>query len=202
MGRRADACGTRRTCARTPRSSPCRRGCLPRGATAIHGTSSSSAGWTALKGGAYLLDALPGTHAAIRRPLRVTFAGDGPARASWQRRAGDIAAANPEISVEFAGWLQRPEVVALLDTADLLVVPSVWPEPYGLVGPEAGRRGVPAVAFDTGGIKEWLVDGVNGCLAPGETAGRGRPRRCPDSVPAQFELERCAPLRRTVQGEG
>jgi glycosyltransferase involved in cell wall biosynthesis len=127
-----------------------------------------------LKGGAYLLDALPGTHAAIRRPLRVTFAGDGPARANWQRHARDIAAANSEISVEFAGWLQRPEVVALLDTADLLVVPSVWPEPYGLVGPEAGRRGVPAVAFDTGGIREWLVEGVNGCLAPGErpdTAG-------------------------------
>ena len=30
------------------------------------------------------------------------------------------------------------------------------------------------VAFDTGGIKEWLVDGVNGCLAPGRRpAGAG-----------------------------
>ena len=120
------------------------------------------------KGGDYLLDALPQTHEAIRRPLRVTFAGDGPARARWQRRAGDIAAAKPGIAVQFAGWLQRPEIVSLLDTADVLVVPSVWPEPYGLVGPEAGRRGVPAVAFDTGGIKEWLIEGVNGCLAPGK----------------------------------
>jgi glycosyltransferase involved in cell wall biosynthesis len=121
-----------------------------------------------LKGGDYLLDALPTAYRAIGRPLRVTFAGDGPARASWQRRASAIAGANPQITVQFAGWLQRPEVVSLLDTADVLVVPSVWPEPYGLVGPEAGRRGVPAVAFDTGGIKEWLIEGVNGCLAPGK----------------------------------
>jgi len=120
-----------------------------------------------LKGGDVLLDALPGTHAALGSPLLVTFAGDGPASGSWQRRAAEVAAQDPGISVQFTGWLQRPEVSSLLDTADLLVVPSVWPEPYGLVGPEAGRRGVPAVAFDTGGISEWLIEGVNGCLAPG-----------------------------------
>lgn len=120
-----------------------------------------------MKGGDLLLDALPRTLTTLGTPLRVTFAGDGPARDEWQRHAAEIAAANPRISVQFTGWLQRPEVNSLLDTADLLVVPSVWPEPYGLVGPEAGRRGVPAVAFDTGGIKEWLVEGVNGCLAPG-----------------------------------
>jgi glycosyltransferase involved in cell wall biosynthesis len=120
-----------------------------------------------LKGGDYLLDALPRTHAAIG-PLRVTFAGEGPARADWERRASAITAANPGIAVRFAGWLQRQEIVALFDTADVLVVPSLWPEPYGLVGPEAGRRGVPSVAFDTGGISEWLTEGVNGCLAPGK----------------------------------
>jgi glycosyltransferase involved in cell wall biosynthesis len=54
-----------------------------------------------------------------------------------------------------------------LGEADLLVVPSLWPEPFGLIGPEAGRFGVPAAAFDVGGISEWLHDGVNGALAPG-----------------------------------
>jgi glycosyltransferase involved in cell wall biosynthesis len=120
-----------------------------------------------LKGGDFLLDALPQAQAAFENPLRVTFAGDGPARAGWERHAAEITGTHPGISVQFTGWLQRPEVIGLLDTADLLVVPSVWPEPYGLVGPEAARRGVPGVAFDTGGIKEWLVEGVNGCLAPG-----------------------------------
>jgi len=35
-----------------------------------------------------------------------------------------------------------------------------------LVGLEAAAAGVPAVAFATGGIPEWLHDGENGCLAP------------------------------------
>jgi glycosyltransferase involved in cell wall biosynthesis len=43
----------------------------------------------------------------------------------------------------------------------------VWPEPFGLTGLEAASMGVPAVAFDVGGIREWLTDGDNGLLAPG-----------------------------------
>jgi glycosyltransferase involved in cell wall biosynthesis len=35
------------------------------------------------------------------------------------------------------------------------------------VGTEAGLFGVPAAAFDVGGIRDWLSDGVNGFLAPG-----------------------------------
>ena len=45
-------------------------------------------------------------------------------------------------------------------------MPSLWPEPFGLAGPEAGLHGVPAAAFATGGIPEWLNDGRNGYLAP------------------------------------
>jgi glycosyltransferase involved in cell wall biosynthesis len=51
---------------------------------------------------------------------------------------------------------------------DLLVVPSLWPEPFGSVGPAAGQHGVPAAAFAVGGIPEWLGDGVSGHLAPGD----------------------------------
>jgi len=42
------------------------------------------------------------------------------------------------------------------------------PEPFGLAGPEAGLHGAPIAAFDVGGISEWLIDGVNGHLAPGD----------------------------------
>ena len=47
-------------------------------------------------------------------------------------------------------------------------MPSLWPEPFGLVGVEAGLHNVPAAAFAVGGIPAWLVDGVNGYLAPGD----------------------------------
>jgi glycosyltransferase involved in cell wall biosynthesis len=46
------------------------------------------------------------------------------------------------------------------------MVPSVWPEPMGLAGIEAMRFGLPVVAFDAGGISDWLTDGENGFLVP------------------------------------
>ncbi|HEV2147384.1 MAG TPA: glycosyltransferase, partial [Longimicrobiaceae bacterium] len=74
----------------------------------------------------------------------------------------------PGVSVEFTGWVGDDGMDALFARTDLLVVPSLWPEPFGLVGPEAGLRGVPAAAFAAGGIPDWLVDGVGGHLAPAD----------------------------------
>ncbi len=119
-----------------------------------------------LKGGAHLLEALAPVARRVSRPLRLVMAGDGPERAGWQRRAGELTRGNESISAEFTGWLDRPALSRLLDAADLLVMPSLWPEPFGLIGPEAQRRGVPVVAYATGGVPEWLTDGVNGVLAP------------------------------------
>jgi glycosyltransferase involved in cell wall biosynthesis len=119
-----------------------------------------------LKGGRVFLEALPAVSAALDRPLRVTFAGDGRERQAWEARAGQLL--NPKIMIDFVGWADRCEIEALLESCDLLVVPSLWPEPFGLVGPEAGLAGVPVAAFAVGGIPDWLVDGVNGYLASGD----------------------------------
>jgi len=50
-----------------------------------------------------------------------------------------------------------------------LIVPSVWPEPFGLVGIEAGCVGLPAVGYGVGGIPDWLKPGISGELASGDT---------------------------------
>jgi glycosyltransferase involved in cell wall biosynthesis len=121
-----------------------------------------------LKGGRVLLDALPLVRAGADRALQLTFAGDGPVRESWERYAQVVMSQAAGISVEFAGWLQQDALQMRLALTDVVVMPSLWPEPFGLVGPEANRHGVPVVAFATGGIPEWLHDGVNGCLAPGD----------------------------------
>jgi glycosyltransferase involved in cell wall biosynthesis len=42
----------------------------------------------------------------------------------------------------------------------------LWPEPFGSVGPAAAQHGLPAAAYEVGGIREWLTDTVNGHLAP------------------------------------
>lgn len=121
-----------------------------------------------LKGGGVLLDALPRVLASLRVPLRVTFAGDGPARRAWEKQAARLRKREPALDIEFTGWVDGTKVDALLGACDLLVLPSLWPEPFGLVGPEAGLRGVPIAAFGVGGVPDWLVDGANGRIADGD----------------------------------
>lgn len=118
---------------------------------------------TTLKGGDLLVRAVAEASRRAGRALPLTMAGDGPQRAGWAELARSLG-----VDATFPGWVHDDARGALLADASLLAVPSVWPEPFGLVGLEAGVAGVPAVAFDVGGIREWLTDGTNGWLAPGD----------------------------------
>jgi glycosyltransferase involved in cell wall biosynthesis len=72
--------------------------------------------------------------------------------------------------VAFRGWLGPEQLAEELANASVVVMPSRWPEPFGLVGIEALAAGRPVIASATGGIVDWLDDGVNGvCVAPGDT---------------------------------
>ena len=119
----------------------------------------------ALKGGDVLLAAIPSVRAALQRPLHVTFVGDGRARGEWEARSRDISTTTGA-TIEFTGWLTPAERDRLFIGAQLLVVPSLWPEPFGLVGLEAAGQGMPSAAFALGGIGAWLQDGASGALAP------------------------------------
>lgn len=75
----------------------------------------------------------------------------------------------------FRGWLGAEELAHELAEASVVVVPSIWPEPFGLVGIEAMAAGRPVVASSTGGIVDWLEDGVNGlCVTPGDAPALAR----------------------------
>lgn len=119
-----------------------------------------------LKGGCILLKALPQVVRALRGSTRMTFVGSGPEQAAWQAEASRMTQQG-RLRIEFTGWLESAQLGAMLDESDLLVLPSLWPEPFGLVGIEAGSHAVPAAAFAVGGTQEWLFNGVNGYLAPG-----------------------------------
>jgi len=118
-----------------------------------------------LKGVHLLIEALPEAAKGLNRPLELDLAGEGPEREALERRSAQLMAEVPQVQVRFHGWIGRERRERLLSEVDLLVVPSIWPEPFGLVGLEAARHGVPAVAFDVGGIRDWLHDGVTGVLA-------------------------------------
>ncbi|OLB61772.1 MAG: hypothetical protein AUI11_08225 [Acidobacteria bacterium 13_2_20CM_2_66_4] len=87
--------------------------------------------------------------------------GDGPQRARWEALASEL-----QVDARFPGWLRGDDRWDWVKTATLAAVPSTWPEPFGLVGLEAAALGVPAIAFDVGGVREWLRPGVNGFLVP------------------------------------
>jgi len=60
----------------------------------------------------------------------------------------------------------REDVGTLLGAADALAVPSVRPEPLGLVAMEGGAAGLPVVASAHGGVTEIVRAGRTGLLVP------------------------------------
>ncbi|MDB4947859.1 MAG: hypothetical protein JWM27_508 [Gemmatimonadetes bacterium] len=148
---------------------------------------------TRLKGGDLLIRAVARAGKEGGARIHLTMAGDGPQRSGWRHRAGKLG-----VDAEFPGWAADEERDRLIRASHLLAVPSVWPEPFGLVGPEAGAFGVPAVAFDVGGIGEWLRDGENGWLLPGPPREEpladalARIARDPDALAARSHGARAA----------
>ncbi len=115
---------------------------------------------TPLKGLAQLLAEIPKAERLLGRPLGLDVAGSGPEQARLQegaRRRG--------VAAVFHGWVDGARRLELLRQADLLVLPSLWPEPFGLVGVEAACVGLPSVAYRLGAVPEWLEPGISGELA-------------------------------------
>lgn len=100
----------------------------------------------------------------------------------------NIAATFPEIYLHIAGYgsmeddLRRryanhPQIFfhgsvfgeqksALIQSVDLVVVPSTWPEVFGIVVIEAFAAGKPVLASNVGGIPELIEEGRTGFLVP------------------------------------
>ena len=114
---------------------------------------------TAIKGAHVLIRAVAAASAQLRRSVPLIIAGVGPELPRLRALARTL-----HVDASFAGWVEATERRALLLRAALVAVPSLWPEPFGLSGLEGAAFGVPAVAFDSGGISQWLTDGVNGRL--------------------------------------
>lgn len=132
-------------------------------ARASSGTIMMAGRLTTLKGGGHLIRAAPRAARALGCALRLSVAGAGPDRAALEEQAREHG-----VAADFHGWVSADRLIALMRQADLLAVPSVWPEPFGLVGIEAGCVGLPAVAYQLGGIADWLMPGTSGELAPGD----------------------------------
>jgi glycosyltransferase involved in cell wall biosynthesis len=68
------------------------------------------------------------------------------------------------IEVGAPGPFSARELDSLLDQVDVGIVPSVWEEAYGFVGPEFLAKGIPVIANAIGGMPDFARDGETGWL--------------------------------------
>lgn len=120
------------------------------------------------KGVDYLLRAL----AQVRTRCEVVILGDGNHRATCERLSRRLGLGD---RVTFRGFVPQEELKSYYREASGFLISSLWPEPIATVGLEVMRHSLPVIAFDAGGIKDWLIDGHNGRLVPwGDTAAYAR----------------------------
>jgi glycosyltransferase involved in cell wall biosynthesis len=87
-------------------------------------------------------------------------------RTSYLRELQNMVPAEVAMRARFAGNVPLTQLTKLYQSADLLVLPSVWQESYGLPIAEAMASGLPVLASRCGGIPELVDDGVTGRLVP------------------------------------
>ncbi len=74
--------------------------------------------------------------------------------------------------VEFVGY--QPSA-RFMQEIDVLVIPSIWAEPFGLVAVEACAQQLPIIATNMGGLPEIIQDNLNGLLcSPADPDSLGR----------------------------
>jgi glycosyltransferase involved in cell wall biosynthesis len=66
--------------------------------------------------------------------------------------------------VTFHGKVPQDDLITYYDRSDVMLVPSLWQEPFGLVVAEAMARALPVIASNLGGPAEIITNEINGLL--------------------------------------
>lgn len=105
------------------------------------------------KGVPVLADALAELERSQPGRYRLRMAGEPRFVSTRAKLAVETSLAPVRDLVDFTGWASREDFLASID---LLVVPSIWPEPFGLVVTEAMSARVPVLVSDAGALPEVL----------------------------------------------
>lgn len=90
--------------------------------------------------------------------FHLTVLGTGPDEESLRAEYGQKS------WVTFRGFVPKQQVMSVLAASDLLCMPSLVQESYGLVTAEALQLGTPVIGSDAGGTAELVRPGVTGML--------------------------------------
>jgi len=93
--------------------------------------------------------------AARGSPIRLTIAGAGPDLAGLKDKALQLRIGG---IVDFVGLLSRVVLAGAVANASAVVVPSIGPEPFGLIAAEAALAGRPVIAARNGALPEIVDD--------------------------------------------
>ncbi|MBE2286283.1 MAG: glycosyltransferase family 4 protein [Prosthecobacter sp.] len=109
------------------------------------------------------VDVLLESLAKVKSNFECIILGDGNHKAHCEQLSRDLGLSD---RVHFKGFIPQEELKAYYRECSVVALSSVWPEPIATIGLEVMRYALPVVAFDAGGIKDWLIDGHNGHLVP------------------------------------
>jgi len=96
--------------------------------------------------------------------LRLTIAGEGPERVHLQKYAVSLSL---EPHIDFLGWISPDEVMKVMNTSTIVVMPSRH-ESFGLVALQAALMARPVVATRVGGLPEVIIHQKTGLLVEKE----------------------------------
>jgi glycosyltransferase involved in cell wall biosynthesis len=96
--------------------------------------------------------------------MRLIVAGAGPDAKEMVRLAAELGVAS---RVELAGQLSRTELRSLYGRSHAFVLPSER-ESFGLAALEARAAGLPVIAMQASGVRDFIHQGVDGLLARDE----------------------------------
>lgn len=99
----------------------------------------------------------------LPKDVQLVFAGGGAEREMLEAHVRRRGLGN---RVRIVGEPTPEQWSLLYRESSLVVLPVLWNEPLGLEGLGAMAYGKPVVAFDTGGVREWLTDGETGVCVP------------------------------------
>jgi glycosyltransferase involved in cell wall biosynthesis len=109
--------------------------------------------------------------------------GSGPELAALQERASKYS------HVHVHGRIERLTLLELMRSARCVIVPSTFPEPFGLTAVEAMAMGTPVVASRIGGLTE-LVEGSQGGILVNVEEGASGFARAINTLLADPQLAR------------
>ncbi|MFC2163899.1 glycosyltransferase family 4 protein [Acidobacteriota bacterium] len=111
---------------------------------------------------------------------------------SYVRKLKKMAGAKKHLDnrIQFTGFLENP--LPLIDRADVICMPSLYEEPFGMVVSEGMTRGKVVLAYETGSIRELIEDGKTGYILP-----RGKTKALSEKIIALLN----SPETRKTMGE-